>query len=157
MNNRDCDSCTGSRRHFLVSSLSAVAAINGTVLLSACASLLTRTVTPVDGVVRLAFNQYPDLAKRDGYLRILPQGTTDPIYVFAKGAGQFVAVSSICTHLQCNVESKGNQLVCPCHGSTYDRDGKVLQGPAMQPLQQFRTDATSDSVIVHLRSAPAHI
>jgi len=38
--------------------------------------------------------------------------------------------------------------VCPCHGSTYDREGKVLRGPAEEALARYRTALTSDGVIV---------
>jgi cytochrome b6-f complex iron-sulfur subunit len=43
----------------------------------------------------------------------------------------FVALSAICTHQTCVITGFGNQeYVCPCHGSTYDINGRVLGGPA---------------------------
>jgi Rieske Fe-S protein len=49
-----------------------------------------------------------------------------------------------CTHKKCTVEySKEKQrIVCPCHGSNFALDGKVLLGPAEKPLQAF--EATLD-------------
>lgn len=50
----------------------------------------------------------------------------------------FAVVSAICTHLGCNVlheERKG--FACPCHGSAFGEDGRVLRGPAASPLPRF--------------------
>ncbi len=46
------------------------------------------------------------------------------------------AIRPICTHLGCTVDwqSTENRFVCPCHGSQYDAQGRVLQGPARRSL-----------------------
>ncbi len=58
---------------------------------------------------------------------------------------QFVAYSLICSHLGCTVEldEEGN-FVCPCHGSRYASDGRVLQGPAQKALRQLRVEVEED-------------
>jgi len=117
-------------------------------LLAGCASLVTRTVTPVDGTLRLSLVHYPELAAPGGSLRVLPEGGDEPIYVLSLGADRFVAVSPICTHLGCTVEIQGARLICPCHGSTYDRDGRVLQGPAERPLARYATQLSNDGVVI---------
>lgn len=116
--------------------------------LSGCASLVTRTVDARDGRIELALVHYPELAERGGSLRIIPAGQKDPIYVFAQDDGTYIAVSSVCTHLGCTVEIEDERLVCPCHGSTYDRTGKVLQGPAELSLTRFRTNLSPDGVVM---------
>ena len=136
--------CIG-RRAFVERSIGAVL---GTSLLTACASLVTRTVTPVDGTLRLALAHYPELAADGGSLKVIPKGSTDPIYILALGDRRYAALSPICTHLGCTVEIEQARLVCPCHGSTYDREGKVLRGPAEEALASYRTALTSDGVIV---------
>ena len=133
------------RRAFVERSIGAVL---GTSLLTACASLVTRTVTPVDGTLRLALAHYPELAADGGSLKVIPKGSTDPIYILALGDRRYAALSPICTHLGCTVEIEQARLVCPCHGSTYDREGKVLRGPAEEALASYRTALTSDGVIV---------
>ena len=139
------------RREFVERS---VAAVLGASWLSACASLVTRTVTPVDGALRLALTHYPELTADGGSLKVLPKGAQDPIYVLALGNRRYAAVSPICTHLGCTVEIEEGRLVCPCHGSNYDREGRVLRGPAERPLARYRADLTSDDVLViDLRTA----
>lgn len=49
----------------------------------------------------------------------------------------FYAVSSVCTHLGCNVRRQGNGFECPCHGSRFDGQGNVLSGPAPRPLNWY--------------------
>lgn len=121
--------------------------------LGGCASLVTRTVTPVDGRLELPLAHYPELTERGGSLRVLPAGASEPVYILANDDGAFTALSPVCTHLGCTVEIEGARLVCPCHGSTYDRRGTVLQGPAPRSLAHYPTTITADGVlIVDLRS-----
>ncbi len=48
-------------------------------------------------------------------------------------------VSNICTHQTCVLDrSADDEIVCPCHGSRFDKMGKVLQGPASSDLPWFR-------------------
>ena len=132
------------RREFVGACACALAGI----AISGCASLVTRTVDARDGRIELALVHYPELAERGGSLRIVPAGQKDPIYVFAQDDGSFVALSPICTHLGCTVDIEDQRLVCPCHGSTYDRTGAVLQGPAQLPLSRFRTNLSPDGVVL---------
>ncbi|GAB4297277.1 MAG: hypothetical protein Fur0034_07140 [Desulfuromonadia bacterium] len=45
-----------------------------------------------------------------------------------------MALSLVCTHLGCTVSVGEGEMVCPCHGSRFDREGGVLSGPAASPL-----------------------
>jgi cytochrome b6-f complex iron-sulfur subunit len=59
------------------------------------------------------------------------------LFVFNTPGG-FYAVSAVCTHLGCNVNhEEGRGFACPCHGSTFDEDGRVRKGPAAWPLPRF--------------------
>jgi len=59
------------------------------------------------------------------------------LFVFNSPSG-FYTVSSVCTHLGCNVRHvEGNGFACPCHGSRFDADGLVARGPAPLPLPWF--------------------
>ena len=50
--------------------------------------------------------------------------------------GNLHAVSAICTHMGCRVAFNGAEQSwdCPCHGSRFDLDGQVLNGPATRAL-----------------------
>ncbi|MGE5127270.1 MAG: ubiquinol-cytochrome c reductase iron-sulfur subunit, partial [Betaproteobacteria bacterium] len=59
------------------------------------------------------------------------------LFVFNTSEG-FHAVSAVCTHLGCNVNhEEGRGFACPCHGSTFDEEGRVRKGPAAWPLPRF--------------------
>ncbi|MCF6525360.1 FAD-dependent oxidoreductase [Streptomyces sp. JJ36] len=51
--------------------------------------------------------------------------------------GELRAVSARCTHLGCLVRFNDAERAweCPCHGSRFDTDGSVIQGPATRPLE----------------------
>jgi Rieske Fe-S protein len=116
--------------------------------LPACASVATTRVTPSNGAVRLRIRDFPQLAQPGGYLKIQPEGAETPLYILAQGDGEYAALSPICTHLGCTVNIEGPQLVCPCHGSTYDRAGRVLRGPAERALEQFPVAVVSEGELV---------
>jgi glycine/D-amino acid oxidase-like deaminating enzyme/nitrite reductase/ring-hydroxylating ferredoxin subunit len=61
--------------------------------------------------------------------------------VYRDPSGSLHAVSPTCTHLGCGVRwnDAENSWDCPCHGSRFDVDGRVLTGPATDPLKQIST------------------
>ncbi len=63
----------------------------------------------------------------------------------------FRALSLVCTHLGCTVESNADGFSCPCHGSLYDLQGNVTRGPAGKPLASLRVEVTEDGN-VHLHT-----
>jgi len=69
-----------------------------------------------------------------GSARFLPERR---LFVFNTSQG-FYAISSICTHLGCNVRHEQDRgFACPCHGSAFDRLGRVASGPAPRRLAWF--------------------
>ncbi len=60
------------------------------------------------------------------------------------------AFNPICTHRKCVVafNSAEHKIKCPCHGSQFDLDGHVLQGPAPSPLQTYPAELSGEQVVV---------
>jgi nitrite reductase/ring-hydroxylating ferredoxin subunit len=56
--------------------------------------------------------------------------------VYRDESGGLHGVSLRCTHLGCllRFNSAERSWDCPCHGSRFDVDGHVLEGPATRPL-----------------------
>jgi glycine/D-amino acid oxidase-like deaminating enzyme/nitrite reductase/ring-hydroxylating ferredoxin subunit len=52
--------------------------------------------------------------------------------------GRWTALSPVCTHLQCIVHWNPMEKSwdCPCHGSRFRTDGKVIEGPAIHGLER---------------------
>lgn len=66
--------------------------------------------------------------------------------------GKIFALSLVCTHLGCTVNVTPGNLVCPCHGSVFDRHGVVLKGPADRPLRTLVLEEHGDFIEVILES-----
>ncbi len=67
-------------------------------------------------------------------------------------SGEDVTVfSSKCTHLGCQInKAQDGVLICPCHGSKFDLQGKALKGPANKKLIKLEFDedkATNEYII----------
>ena len=59
------------------------------------------------------------------------------VAVFKDERGRVSACSAVCTHMGCVVHwnSAERSWDCPCHGSRFDHDGRVIQGPANEDLE----------------------
>jgi thiosulfate dehydrogenase [quinone] large subunit len=72
----------------------------------------------------------------------------EPAMVFRTKNGIF-AYSLICTHQGCTVGYSGKQLVCPCHGASFDplKGAKVTGGPAPRPLKAVKVKISGAYVV----------
>lgn len=61
------------------------------------------------------------------------------VFIVRAKEGYFYAVSAVCTHLGCiaNWKSEEGIIACPCHGSKFDREGRLIEGPAPRSLPRF--------------------
>lgn len=140
-----------NRRTFVRNATGVLAAAPLTALLASCAALAARVVPMQGGALHLAFAHYPELETAGGSLKLVPTGYKTPVYVLTLALGEYAALSPICTHLGCTVEIQGSRIVCPCHGSTYDREGRVLQGPAERALTRYPTTIEDGVLVITLR------
>ena len=88
-----------------------------------------------EGFVRAAGGSPDDLAPGEAGVFLTRQGRTA---AYRDEAGSVHAVSARCTHMGCSVRFNDAERSwdCPCHGSRFALDGAVLQGPAVEPLEQ---------------------
>merc|ERR1712113_216774 len=58
-------------------------------------------------------------------------------------------IVAVCTHLGCVVpwNAAENKFACPCHGSQYDKNGRVTRGPAPLSLAISHLDVKDDLVV----------
>ncbi len=70
-----------------------------------------------------------------------------PVYLLKDGEN-YSAVLMLCTHKQCELNTYGKVLHCPCHGSEFSQTGEVLQGPADQPLTKFLVSYDNENIYI---------
>jgi len=64
----------------------------------------------------------------------------EKIYVFRDRDKGFSVASAVCTHLGCTVNyfQSDQKFHCPCHGSVFARDGKLVASVAQEGLIRFK-------------------
>jgi cytochrome b6-f complex iron-sulfur subunit len=68
-------------------------------------------------------------------------------FLFRSKEGMY-AISTVCTHLGCIVSKQPDKFVCPCHGTDFSPEGKVLSGPAPAPLPWFKVSLAPDGSVL---------
>ena len=130
-------SSTPSRRDFLKLATAAVLSASGLLGLGGLIRFLaarTEPLPPSDFSLGLP-DKFPP-----GSRTVLP----DIPALLIHNQDGFSALSLVCTHLGCTVESKPEGFTCPCHGSRFDMLGKVTRGPSQKNLHSLRTGITDD-------------
>ncbi len=93
------------------------------------------------------------LAKHTAGDRTLAQGLKgDPTYIVVKEDKTIAdfGLNAVCTHLGCVVpwNASEDKFICPCHGSQYNAEGKVVRGPAPLSLALVHTNVNEDDKVV---------
>ena len=89
-----------------------------------------------------------ELTAVDDVVQISSTQLNDPIFLVKTGKNEFRAMSSICTHLGCQVRKTRFGFRCPCHGSAFDFNGQVVTGPANEPLPEYNLEVSGTMVMI---------
>jgi len=78
-------------------------------------------------------------------------GSAGSRVLLGRDAGGLYAMTSICTHNQCDMTVYGSLseagISCKCHGSGFSLTGGRVKGPAVDSLKHFRVDLAADGTI----------
>ncbi len=93
--------------------------------------------------------KYADMTS-DAYIT---QMTMNMVWVIKHSPTDVTAYSPICPHLGCGYswDSQARHFVCPCHGSIFAEDGKVIGGPSPRPLDTLPSKIQDGDLYVELR------
>lgn len=123
--------------------------------LAALGTLILSSLTVLAGIFRMtkADVHYEESKKfKIGKPENFPVGAVKKlddkrVFIFADNDGLH-AVSSVCTHLGCIVHATEWGFQCPCHGSKFNKDGKVTAGPAPRNLPWLEISRHVDGNLV---------
>ena len=140
----DCHKNSLDRRQLLV----LAGASTGLVMLGAAVSGCQQTGSPPSG---------PEMVGNISALQVGSLLVMSNVIV-ARDSNGVYAMSAICTHAGCFLDD-GKQTIaaglsCPCHGSVFDGNGAVTQGPARAPLQHYAVSIAADGSITVDGSQP---
>lgn len=79
--------------------------------------------------------------------------TSGSIMVDHPSENTFNALTRTCTHQGCIISSfdkTSKQFICTCHGSRFDQNGGVSQGPANSPLTKYQTDFQNNILTIKI-------
>jgi Rieske Fe-S protein len=62
----------------------------------------------------------------------------------------YYAMYMQCTHNDNPVQANDKGLFCTAHGSTFDLEGKVTNGPATQALKKYTVSEDTDNLTIHI-------
>ena len=115
-----------NRRQFLLLSTGFVAG---------CSSMKPGVIASASETRVINAGPVADYAADGVYSRFRDRG----FFIIRQGGKLFV-LSAICTHRKCKLTAEPDRsFYCPFHGSTFDADGHVTEGPAKRDLPTFST------------------
>ncbi|CAI5495452.1 unnamed protein product [Closterium sp. Naga37s-1] len=146
------------RRNLMNLLLAGAVAVPGTAVLGGWLYVLVPPGSGGSGGGLVARDAFGQEITAEGWLkahgpgdRTLAEGLKgDPTYLVVENDGQLApyGVNAVCTHLGCVVpfNTAENKFMCPCHGSQYDNQGKVVRGPAPLSLALAHVDIVDGKV-----------
>ena len=98
---------------------------------------------PAGAPVKMTFRRM----RVDGW-KVLTEDNT--AWVVRSSNLQVFAFGPQCTHLGCayHWDRTKDEFFCPCHNSLFAIDGKVIGGPARQPLHRYETRVEGNRLFV---------
>ena len=82
-------------------------------------------------------DELDDLEKLPGGRGEVVEWKGERVALYKDETGRVFSCSAKCTHMGCIVHWNGAEKSwdCPCHGSRFNYDGRVIQGPANKDLE----------------------
>ena len=146
------------RRRFIARTgrcLSALLAAGAATSLGGCTLPVRSFQASREGRIVIPLSRFPELRRAGGLIKVR-HPVQQAVYVRCTAEEEYDAVSGVCTHQGCIVDPVGEDFHCPCHGSTYDRNGSNTSGPARASLERFVASLSGDSVVLDLSENLSH-
>ena len=87
-----------------------------------------------------------------GKVEDFADGSVTPIregkFFLVRQGNEFRALYQVCTHLGCLVRQREDGYSCPCHGSQFTLDGRLIASPAPRDMDEFPVEVADGQIIV---------
>lgn len=142
------------RRDFIKTCcLGAIGISAGSTLLHSCGSIYYAQSTVSQGKItipKIEFWKVKNEKRTERkFILVKPENLKFPICVY-KIEEEYISSLLKCTHRGCELNVGGGIYTCPCHGSEFSVDGKVLEGPANENLITYLTKTDNENIYIHL-------
>lgn len=84
------------------------------------------------------------------YLIVEHETLQYPIIIYRSEEKSYNALLMQCTHQGAELQAYGDKLQCPAHGSEFNKQGKVTNGPAMTSLKSFQVITESQTLKIKI-------
>jgi len=105
----------------------------------------TTSPASVDFTIDLTQPEFSQLNTIGGFL------VYNSVIIIRKDSHSFIALSGNCTHegFILEFDSSKNKIICNKHGSEFNLDGVVTQGPAKKSLQKYNVSLTGNLLRIY--------
>ena len=114
--------------------------------------LLAQAVAPSPAPA-ISLDQVRKLRKVDGWMIVKVRGVQ--VLLVRDGPDSVRAFDPTCTHQQCTVafNARDRRFDCPCHGASYDMDGRPRDRLPKGPLKRYGARLEGDRILLDLEPA----
>lgn len=145
-----------NRRDFILNSCTAclgATAVSG--LLASCgATRYTSGKLGKDGLT-INVNEFKihqqGEAKFRTFIVVRDEALQYPVYVYRFNETTYTALWMRCSHQGAELQASDGYLQCPAHGSEFNKNGQVVNGPADENLRSFPVTLNNNELFIDLR------
>lgn len=121
-------------------------------ILQSCGSIYYATTSQSKTGLTLSKSEFWEIKKdkkiERKFVMIQSGNFQFPICLYKIEEDLYTASLLKCTHKGCELNVGGGIFSCPCHGSEFTIQGKVLEGPANEDLQTFITKTDNENIYI---------
>lgn len=119
--------------------------------LESCTAVKYSTGKLTDNGILVSLDDFSSGNKTLPYIIIRNDALQFPVCIYRIGANNYSALLMQCSHQGAELQVAGDRLVCPAHGSEFDKQGHVMQAPAASDLRKFPVTISDNTLFIDLR------
>ena len=118
-------------------------------ILESCAGTRSVTAELSDKGLQVPLSIFKESEELQSYI-LINEKLQFPVALF-KETDKYRAFLMKCTHQGVKLDLYGDEFSCPGHGSAFDKNGEVTEGPAVENLRTFETEILDHHLLIILQ------